>query len=68
MKKKSNTLKEDAMSRNPNNWQGPFYVNRKDPRILVPKSNPKMGWTLNFGNIWSYIAIAALVVLFILVF
>lgn len=68
MKKKQDSSHEDAMSRNPNNWQGPFYVNKKDPRILVPKSNPKMGWTLNFGNIWSYAAIAALVLIFAILF
>lgn len=31
-------------------WNGGFYSNEKDSRILVPKSNPGIGWTLNFGN------------------
>lgn len=46
---------------NPNNWRGIFYVNKKDPRIVVPKRDPIMGWTLNFGNVWSYV----LIVLFV---
>lgn len=42
---------------NPNNWRGIFYVNRKDKRLLVPKQVPSMGWTLNFGNPWTYVLI-----------
>ncbi|MCK4922213.1 MAG: hypothetical protein KAS71_14270 [Bacteroidales bacterium] len=40
----------DSMSKNPDNWEGVFYVNRKDPRIIVPKINPSFGWTLNLGH------------------
>ena len=29
---------------------GGFYSNKKDTRIMVPKSFPGIGWTLNFGN------------------
>jgi uncharacterized membrane protein len=31
-------------------WNGVFYSNKNDSRILVPKENPGMGWNLNFGN------------------
>lgn len=44
----------DSMSKNLGNWRGPFYINRKDPRLLVPKYNPMMGWTLNFANPYTY--------------
>ncbi len=27
-----------------------FYVNPEDPRFLVPKRSPNMGWTINMGN------------------
>jgi len=40
----------DMMQKNPDNWKWIFYVNPKDPRVVVPKMNPAMGWTLNLGN------------------
>jgi len=45
---------------------GLFYSNPKDSRIFVPKSNPWMGWTLNFANPYAYIVIAA-ILLFIII-
>lgn len=66
MRKKSNSSEEEAMHRNPNNWRGSFYVNRKDLRILVPKSNPKMGVTLNFGNPLTYILLAGIFIILVL--
>jgi len=46
-----------SMNNNPFNWKGMFYVNPKDPRILVPKKIPSLGWTLNFGKPVSYVII-----------
>jgi len=66
MKKKSNTLKEEAMYRDPKHWKGPFYVNSKDPRVILPKINPKMGVTVNFGNAWTYVFLAAIFFLLVL--
>lgn len=34
---------------NPDNWSS-IYFSKKDTRTWVPKSNPKMGWTINFGS------------------
>jgi len=51
---KSEKRNYDLMHKNPSNWRGVFYVNRKDPRITVPKSDPTMGWTINFGNPYTY--------------
>ena len=45
---------------------GLFYSNREDSRIFVPKRNPWMGWTLNFGNPYSYIVIAAIVLFLVI--
>jgi uncharacterized membrane protein len=50
----------DAMSRDYGYWRGPFYYNRRDPRLLVPKLHPSLGWTLNFANPGCYLALAAL--------
>jgi len=65
---KKNLSKEylDEMSRNSGNWKGMFYVNRKDPRILVPKMNPALGWTLNFGHPVAWIAILAILAIAII--
>lgn len=57
----------NTMTKNLNNWKGPFYFNRSDARISVPKYNPSMGWTLNFASPYSYIlmfAIALIIILF----
>lgn len=36
-------------------WKGGiFYVNRDDPALFVPKRYG-IGWTLNFGNGWSWV-------------
>jgi uncharacterized membrane protein len=51
----------DAMSRNTAYWRGPFYFNRKDPRLMVPKLQPSMGWTLNLSNPLAWITLVALV-------
>lgn len=56
----------DAMSRDIMNWKGPFYFNRKDPRVLVPKFISSFGWTLNFANPYSYISLAAIALIIVL--
>lgn len=39
---------------NPENWGGikflGLYFSKEDSRLLVPKRNPAMGWTLNLGH------------------
>ena len=37
--RKNNIEKEllDRMHKDPGNWRGVFYFNRKDPRLIVPK-------------------------------
>jgi len=46
----------DSMITNPENYKLYFfYFNRLDPRILVPKRIHWLGWTLNFGNLYSYV-------------
>ena len=65
MKSKPDKQFLDTMSRDSGNWKGPFYYNRKDPRLMVPKFNPSLGWTLNFASPAAYLAIIALVVVVI---
>jgi uncharacterized membrane protein len=67
MKKKDfSEQQKQFMHDNPDNWKWIFYVNPKDDRVFVPKINPYLGWTLNFGNAGTYvmlILIAAIIVL-----
>ncbi len=67
MKTRLNEEMLNNMSKDLGNWRGPFYFNRKDPRLIVPKMNPTFGQTLNFANPISYLAITALVALVFLV-
>ncbi|WP_201300986.1 DUF5808 domain-containing protein [Sunxiuqinia indica] len=66
MKTKYEPNKLDSMSKNPNNWRGPFYFNRKDPRLLVPKLYPAFGKTLNFASPYSYVFLIALILVIVL--
>ena len=63
MKTKLNKEILDTMSKDPGNWRGPFYVNRKDPRLLVPKINPSMGTTFNFASPYAYITLIAIILI-----
>ena len=55
----------DAMSRDPGNWRGAFYYNRKDPRLTVPKLYKSMGWTFNFASPYAYITLFGIVLIII---
>ncbi|HZV60655.1 MAG TPA: DUF5808 domain-containing protein [Candidatus Eremiobacteraceae bacterium] len=46
-------------------WKGSFYSNPNDPALLVPKRFG-IGYTLNFGNPWSW-AVLAFVLLMVVV-
>ena len=42
---------QERWSKDPNNWiWGLFYYNKEDQRLLPPKRNPSMGFTVNFAN------------------
>ena len=44
MNKKQNS---ELMNTDPGKWLGPFYFNKEDSRIMVPKLNPELGGTFN---------------------
>ncbi len=51
-------FENDRMIKDPANYKwGLFYFNRKDGRVMVPKYWKSTGWTLNFGNLNSYLLI-----------
>jgi len=64
---RKNTDKQflDNMSKNEAYWKGPFYFNRKDPRIMVPKRISSLGWTINFASPYAYIFLVALAAIII---
>jgi hypothetical protein len=43
-------------------WKGVFYSNPQDPALLVPKRSG-LGYTLNFGNPWSWVVLAVILVM-----
>lgn len=65
MKRKLDQHILDEMHKNLSNWHGPFYSNSKDPRFIVPKYNPILGWTLNFANPYVYMAVSLAIVAFV---
>jgi uncharacterized membrane protein len=64
MKSKLEKAILDSMIKNPNNyWKGFVYLNRKDPRIIVPRGYSWMGWTLNFASPYSYITLICIILI-----
>ncbi len=65
MRKKTEKQFIDNMRKNEAYWKGPFYFNRKDPRIMIPKRQRPLGWTLNFASPYTYIFLIALVAIIV---
>lgn len=65
MKKKPDDSILNNMSKDPGNWKGPFYFNKKDPRLTVPKQNPLLGFTFNFASPFAYLTIILLILILI---
>jgi hypothetical protein len=48
----------EALWGDPDNWRpGGIYYCKSDPRIIVPKRNRAYGWTMNFANNLSWLAL-----------
>ncbi len=65
MKKKLDDAILNNMSKDPGNWRGPFYFNRKDPRLSVPKQDPTLGFTFNFASPYAYIMVLAIILILV---
>lgn len=53
---------------NDDNWKfGIFYYNKDDKRLFPPKRNKFLGWTVNFANPYSILAMILAIALLILV-
>lgn len=55
--------------KDPKNWRwGIFYFNKDDKRIFPPKRIKQLGWTINYANPMSILAIVVVIaVIFIVV-
>lgn len=67
MKRKLDTEILNTMRKNPENWKGVFYFNRKDPALIVPKYQSNRGLTLNFGNPLAYVFIILIIAVLLFV-
>jgi len=66
--KKPNQEDFDNWHNDPNNWKwGIFYFNKEDKRLFPRKRNRYFGWTINFANPVSILAIIVLVILMVLI-
>jgi len=54
----------ENMHKDPSNWRGMFYFNRKDPRLIVPKMTG-LGVTFNFASPYSWLVIIAVVLILV---
>ena len=54
----------DNMHKDPGNWRGVLYFNKKDPRLIVPKIT-QTGWTFNFASPWSYVLIVTVILIIV---
>ena len=56
-----------ALWSNPAHWRaGGIYVCRDDPRRIVPKRLPVLGWTVNFAHRSSWAILIGILVVFLL--
>ncbi len=44
----------------PSHWSVFGYLCKDDPRVMVPKRDPRMGWTMNWASPWAIPAIFGL--------
>jgi uncharacterized membrane protein len=58
---KPNKQTYEQWHKDPKNWKfGLFYYNKRDKRIFPPKRTKFLGWTVNFANPTSIIALIAI--------
>jgi uncharacterized protein DUF5808 len=53
----------DVLWKNPAHWTAFGYRCKDDPRVIVPKRNTSMGWTVNWAHpraAWAMIALSVL--------
>ncbi|MBN1651469.1 MAG: hypothetical protein JW857_09075 [Bacteroidales bacterium] len=66
MKAKKKRRNYDLLDKDPKNWKGVFYYNPADSRIFVPKKYKYRGYTLNFGNLFTYLIILGFILFWVM--
>jgi uncharacterized membrane protein len=56
----------EFMNNDPGKWFGPFYFNKDDSRIMVPKLNPSLGGTFNMASPYAILILLVLALSIIL--
>ena len=52
----------EALWKSPQNWKwGSIYYCKEDPRVIVPKRQKWMGWTINFARPSAFPTLLALI-------
>lgn len=46
---------------------GRIYFNRGDKRIIVKRPRSGLGYTMNFGNVWTWILHAAVILIIVVI-
>lgn len=68
MSEKVSKEQSDSWRLDSNNWKwGVFYFNKEDKRLLPPKRNKLLGWTVNFANPWSLVVFVVLLTAVIII-
>jgi uncharacterized membrane protein len=63
MRPTSNQQELDNMRRDPRNYKwGIFYFNRRDPRFILPKREPSLGFTVNFAHPLAYLVLLSILI------
>jgi uncharacterized membrane protein len=64
MKNTFDEFRLEKMRKDPDNYKwGIFYFNPKDYRIILPKRNKYLGWTLNFAKFETYLILFLIIAL-----
>ncbi len=66
MKAKKKRRNTDLLDKDAKNWKGAFYYNPADSRIFVPKKYRYSGYTLNFGNLFTYLIILGFILFWVM--
>jgi len=51
----------EALWKSPQNWKWGVYFCKEDPRVIVPKRQKWMGWTINFARPSAWPTLFALI-------
>lgn len=66
MNKENKEFQHNQWHQDPANWKlGIFYYNKADGRMLIPKRIKAMGWTLNFAHWQTWIILAMLMIIIV---